>query len=842
MKEKIKRITSFVGWGKPKRAHEAQIESETKRIVALHRRNKPLSYENFLSLAFSVPSESLDRVPFLSLAKRLNEDGALVSFIASSDAARKPRYHELLAIIGGLPPSQVREHAIQAVRLSGGKPKLLNRRIRKELRATSFNKIGFGMARIRLPEDFERKGIKRVLVAAELGADLRILEKSLPAHLDVTLVANDQDLLKGGAGKALAEYFPLLAVKGNGLGDFETHSPLDLRICDDVKRLSTEIVDDFLQIMTGHGAPESFMKHRQAIQVRLEDRLYPGFRNCAVTEKAMRGDYDAYFIIHATGSVFSEIAEFFGRKRKPVYACTAAASAGTRLGFIKNVLKHKPRDIDKFKLYRNLAKQREAAPQEQESRAGLGFAAFREIIDAKPMPVGPVSVFALATSRRYLQSGMELIKRASDIGGVYGIMPVSSASVKQQAEAEIEKLDKETRIRSTFYFDDYICTNAEMQGWARWGFDLFDKYAQRIVRKNIKEKYGLFFVGPTYQVIEQFLIREVPKFLEYHYFLEKLFNENPVRFVVVLPGRDPKIKMAMTKAQENGVKVIDVQIFLFSNHPRYLPTPADKMCVIDEETRNLYIDHFKTPPERVYKAGSIPIDANMLKLLGYDREAIRGALRIGRDKRVIAFATQPWNYPLLKRVFRIMLDEYRSRDDVQIIVKYHPSDTAGFKQDLTEIARAEGAAVVFNSDRDIFEIIRVSDAFVTFFSNVGLEAAISGLPVVAVNIEGDDMPVKLEEIGVAVEARDEASFRQLLRDLTDEEGRRRITAMQEGHRAREPQLYTQDTAKRIIDLACEISKPKPKTRIVKVKTKVSRAKPSVGVKNAMRFVKKARRA
>jgi glycosyltransferase involved in cell wall biosynthesis len=778
------------------------INKHIARINQVYQGSRKRAYNAFIELIEKIDDSKLIYTP---LARLTNEFVAQHDFYAHFEKYSNKdsiRYHEVKAIYVSKNLYDIRHHCLEVLRRSNFDLSNVNSRIRNELIATSFNLIGCDEFSFSMPYEIDRNyNFKKVLIFAEMGADLNLLLNNIPGKYEVTLVVNDKDLSDKKLIADLKRKFKSVTIKNNTLGDFESYSKEDIKICKDAKNLSTEIVSDILKMMKKTGVDRNFFKYKEDIAIRLEDRMYPSLRNSFSTKDSLKGDFDAYFVVHSNNFVFQEILDFFKKTSKPVFCCSSARSGSSRSHYIE--ILEKQNELTMFKLYNTMIKD-------------------YKVIDLKSYKLGrkedanpPAQnsdkkdsiLIVSTTSHRYQNASFELIRESAKENRTYNLLINSSTAAREIFLSAYNSLDEKLLSNITNVFEEYTYDIKKLKSEeVSWSLSIFDKYLQKLVKKKIKKKYNLIFVTPTYAVIEQFIIREFPTFLTYHYFLDDLFNTRKFEFLISIPGRDPKISIAIKKARERGIKSLDIQAFFLSNHPRYKASIADKMCVIDSEARDLYLNHFKLPAERIFMAGSIPIDINVQKLKKYKKSETKKHLGIDRNKRIITFATQPWNYEIFEETFKVILKTYNNNDNIQILFKFHPQDGALFEQKMRALATESEANVVFNRESDIFEVIRVSDGFITIFSNVGLEASISGLPVISANITNNKLPISLGDKGVAVEAKNPGDFKKYLLMLETKEGANQILAKHGKYREENPQMFSLDSAKRIIELGFEISK------------------------------------
>jgi hypothetical protein len=114
-----------------------------------------------------------------------------------------------------------------------------------------------------------------------------------------------------------------------------------------------------------------------------------------------------------------------------------------------------------------------------------------------------------------------------------------------------------------------------------------------------------------------------------------------------------------------------------------------------------------------------------------------------------------------------MLAEAVRELSVFITVKPHPLDkisTLNYQKILDECGFATRSHIDTTSSST--EILCRTNLLVTLFSNIALEAAAQSIDVLTIKLEKIDYPIKLAEIGIAIEAENEAQIREIVYQLS----------------------------------------------------------------------------
>lgn len=222
--------------------------------------------------------------------------------------------------------------------------------------------------------------------------------------------------------------------------------------------------------------------------------------------------------------------------------------------------------------------------------------------------------------------------------------------------------------------------------------------------------------------------------------------------LTTLPGRAPEMRAATILARRAGIPTVDVQAFYVSGHPRYKPSLADVYCAITTDQAELYKTEIGAPAgQRIAVIGSLAMDQRLSAVRGLSKAEARRRLDMDPQARVLLFGAQHGSGEEGKRILDLLIDMAGGwPEDWRLAIKLHPRETAGVEENLARrvAASAGRAKISVSRAQSIYEMIAAADVVATQFSNVGLEAAALGRPVLAINLTEAEYAVDLAGIGL----------------------------------------------------------------------------------------------
>jgi len=265
------------------------------------------------------------------------------------------------------------------------------------------------------------------------------------------------------------------------------------------------------------------------------------------------------------------------------------------------------------------------------------------------------------------------------------------------------------------------------------------------VRIPLEQLLDLAFLQLFDQQVEQ---------LEY---AQRILDETRPSLVVVGNDRWWVGQSFVQRARVMGIPSLCVQDGLAADNAHWWWITTDHWAACGDAIPRQMQAH-GVPAERFHVTGQPRYDALCALRRNADATALRTKYDLPQGARCVLLATQPHQSPAF--VQRIA-DAVLATPDVELLLRQHPAEE---EQKYVAMARELGERChLLGSSGNIFELIAASDALVTEFSTVALEAVILGKPVVTANFGDVPTIVSFAELGIAVPARDE---RELTRAVT----------------------------------------------------------------------------
>ncbi len=196
------------------------------------------------------------------------------------------------------------------------------------------------------------------------------------------------------------------------------------------------------------------------------------------------------------------------------------------------------------------------------------------------------------------------------------------------------------------------------------------------------------------------------------------------------------------------------------------PGFADKICVLNEAVRQFFIMHGRKCDELVV-TGNPAFDRIMLPATvtaGQQMKSERG-WNDGKVNILWASQIEPAVHPfedlqgdpgLPRQIEAILREIVTQRDDMRLIVRYHPSENVNF---------VPGANVVFSPwNEPLHDLLHAVDLVVVTASTVGLEAHIAGRRVISVDLSVFSRDAPYSSTGIATGVSSLEELRATVRD------------------------------------------------------------------------------
>ena len=213
--------------------------------------------------------------------------------------------------------------------------------------------------------------------------------------------------------------------------------------------------------------------------------------------------------------------------------------------------------------------------------------------------------------------------------------------------------------------------------------------------------------------------------------LSKLSNSTQV---LLLPGRDPTVRLMARAFNANGLNTIDVQVLFVSDMSRYKTPIANKLAVIDTNARDHFCKKYDYTYDQVQLIGSINLEDDKDRLQGCNTPEVFARYFKGHMLPVVTYVLQPLSEKDLTRGLRWCAELLNTLPDICLIIKLHPTQTNEVKQFcksviLECISDKEDYRWIVLKDDPLHEIVALSDILMTHFSNVAMLAALHMIAV-----------------------------------------------------------------------------------------------------------------
>jgi tetratricopeptide (TPR) repeat protein len=273
-----------------------------------------------------------------------------------------------------------------------------------------------------------------------------------------------------------------------------------------------------------------------------------------------------------------------------------------------------------------------------------------------------------------------------------------------------------------------------------------------------------------YAIVEEclrwFVATEFPSLVLLSLCAEKTLKVSKLISLLVVPeDRNAIARVFTLAAQRNGIKVFNYSFLFLSNYPRYKAPIADILLVPSTYHADYYIKTHNFQADKIRLCGWHAIDASLEASRGLSREDCRARiLGDSLDRKLVLFASQPKSRQSVGLALRWLLNACEGLP-VLIAIRPHPSESAehDFYTRLIEGCGSPCRAKL-ETESSLVEAMVACDLCVTLYSNVGLEAAALDRDVISI-FTGEEFPVDLQRIGVAMGCRSRSEVASAVRDL-----------------------------------------------------------------------------
>jgi hypothetical protein len=456
------------------------------------------------------------------------------------------------------------------------------------------------------------------------------------------------------------------------------------------------------------------------------------------------------------------------------------------------------------------------------SRSGIGRLEERLLQAAKPKAAGPVDESQLIADFTALWDGLQdptfddHSTRGSYVavcGNVandnYGHAPASLKLVEVLARrgrypvlfhsSTLMTTDEQDAARKAMLAANLSTRCSVYGGWKR-RYEM--KYPAAVLGKSSIFSQGIFelFLDSSRKRLPHGLI---------DIFQPTLFNYIQNLFVQIIFISESTLSMARCKlvatavdrsllsrilcaiAKDMGIPSIGIQSQLMSVSPRYIRPAVDRMGVIDSSQIDIYRD-LGASPDSLEVISSVNYIDRLRTLDTYAREAT-----IPADRRTILFAMQHSNADQMIAISTVLRD-IAERHDVRLIVKPHPQQESPLLHEVLRIFGQSKNASVLSKESDTYAAITQCGMVVGLNSNVLLESALIGKPVLVAAFNDLHPSIDYSILGVALKSLDPASLEQHIVDvIADGPLCRRLAETRDEYLRKNPQFLPPYTYERL---------------------------------------------
>lgn len=225
---------------------------------------------------------------------------------------------------------------------------------------------------------------------------------------------------------------------------------------------------------------------------------------------------------------------------------------------------------------------------------------------------------------------------------------------------------------------------------------------------------------------------------------------------MVLATNSPRAeRAAIIAAGQMGIPSVCVNDLFALQEYQWLGKPgyADKVCVLNEPVKSFLVERGRSPSE-VEITGNPAFDRLSAPELVIQGASLRETRQWNDGKSTLLWASQPeparhpfapkkTGDPTLPRKIETILRQLvRQRDDLRLVVRYHPSENVCFVPEENVEFSPTG--------EDLGALLYAVDAVAVICSTVGLEAALIGKPVFSVEASVFSADAPYAEQGISI--------------------------------------------------------------------------------------------
>ena len=261
--------------------------------------------------------------------------------------------------------------------------------------------------------------------------------------------------------------------------------------------------------------------------------------------------------------------------------------------------------------------------------------------------------------------------------------------------------------------------------------------------------------GIQYKMLDEFTEKKRQYDFDLGWGLEPLINSidqiNPDIFLAIEVNYI--LRNAVRYCKQKGIRTIVVQHGTpnkYSLHA-FVPFEGDLFLAWGAFSKDFLVQN-NMPPEKIKIVGGIPFDRTLALLP--DKMHIAQTLNIDPQKKWILFTTQAsgaGNIPTPEEISAGVTETAKAlgkNNDVQLIFQVHPSQNIEYIEAFLRDIPSHNYIVCKYKDTE--ELIKTSDAMITFFSTTAMDAILLKKPLMLINLSEDRDFFPFAKMGVAI--------------------------------------------------------------------------------------------
>ncbi len=274
--------------------------------------------------------------------------------------------------------------------------------------------------------------------------------------------------------------------------------------------------------------------------------------------------------------------------------------------------------------------------------------------------------------------------------------------------------------------------------------------------------------------------------------------------ILVLGAGDKATAVAshVLLAKRLSIPVLEIRHGLIPSKAPPNPPQSDRIAIGGEYWKKIYIKA-GTRDEQVVVTGWPKYDVyHTLK---------DNLLEEKRDTLNILFATQPIDIKLNLDIIELIGSFVEDFAHIHLIVKPHPGENT---KAYYQVAKRYKQVILHDSREDIARLIACSDALITMFSTVGMEAELLDKPIICLNFANEETKPVYVSSGVAIEVKNLDELIPAIKDaLYNEEVRARLAEARKKFVYQHAYLQDGQASKRVADLIIQMIEESRKARV-----------------------------